>query len=74
MFNNSIMLLIHLRCNVAVMLLTDIVVDGIPGIDWTLHVPLMLHISFLGLDHTRIIVREHCKQLCMNLLVRLLNN
>lgn len=51
------------------MLLTDIVVDGIPGIDWTLHVPLMLHISFLGLDHTRVIVREHCKQLCMNLLV-----
>lgn len=51
------------------MLLTDIVVDGIPGIDWTLHLPLMLHILFLGLDHTRVIVREHCKQLCMNLLV-----
>lgn len=56
-------------CNVAVMLLTDIVVDGIPGIDWTLHLPLMLHILFLGLDHTRIIVREHCKQLCVNLLI-----
>lgn len=51
------------------MLLTDIVVDGIPGIDWTLHLPLMLHILFLGLDHTRIIVREHCKQLCVNLLI-----
>lgn len=57
------------RCNVAVMLLTEIVVDGIPGIDWTLHLPLMLHILLLGLDHTRVIVREHCKQLCMNLLV-----
>ncbi|XP_036339967.1 protein furry-like isoform X2 [Rhagoletis pomonella] len=57
------------RCNVAVMLLTDIVVDGIPGIDWTLHLPLMLHISFLGIDHTRVIVREHCKQLCINLLI-----
>ncbi|XP_059216177.1 protein furry isoform X3 [Stomoxys calcitrans] len=57
------------RCNVAVMLLTDIVVDGIPGIDWTLHLPLMLHILFLGLDHNRVIVREHCKQLCMNLLI-----
>ncbi|XP_050332933.1 protein furry isoform X2 [Bactrocera neohumeralis] len=57
------------RCNVAVMLLTDIVVDGIPGIDWTLHLPLMLHILFLGLDHTRVIVREHCKQLCINLLI-----
>lgn len=51
------------------MLLTDIVVDGIPAIDWTLHLPLMLHILFLGLDHTRIIVREHCKQLCVNLLI-----
>lgn len=51
------------------MLLTDIIIDGIPGIDWTLHLPLMLHISFLGLDHTRLIVREHCKQLCLNLLV-----
>lgn len=57
------------RCNVAVMLLTDIVVDGIPGLDWTLHVPLLLHILFLGLDHTRPIVRDNCKQLLLNLLV-----
>ncbi|XP_053672318.1 protein furry [Anopheles nili] len=57
------------RCNVAVMLLTDIVVDGIPGLDWTLHVPLMLHILFLGLDHTRKIVRDHCKKLLLNLLI-----
>lgn len=56
------------RCNVAVMLLTDIVVDGIAGIDWTLHLPLMLHILFLGVDHTRAIVRDHCKQLLLNLL------
>lgn len=54
------------RCNVAVMLLTEIV--GINGIDWTLHLPLMLHILFLGLDHTRAIVRDHCKQLLLNLL------
>lgn len=57
------------RCNVAVMLLTDIVVDGIPEVDWTLHVPIMLHILFLGLDHTRPIVHDHCKQLLLNLLV-----
>lgn len=56
------------RCNVAVMLLTDIVVDGITGLDWTLHLPLMLHILFLGLDHTRVTVRDHCKQLLLNLL------
>jgi hypothetical protein len=56
------------RCNVAVMLLSDIVVDGIAGIDWTLHLPLMLHILFLGLDHSKSIVREHCRQLLLNLL------
>lgn len=57
------------RCNVAVMLLNDIVIDGIPEIDWTLHIPSMLHILFLGLDHTRPIVRDHCKQLLLNLLI-----
>lgn len=62
------------RCNVAVMLLTDIVVDGILGIDWSLHVPLMLHILFLGLDHTRALVRDHCKQLLLNLLIVLSNH
>lgn len=54
------------------MLLTDIVIDGIPEVDWTLHVPTMLHILFLGLDHTRPIVRDHCKQLLLNLLVCML--
>ncbi|XP_060535962.1 protein furry [Cylas formicarius] len=55
------------RCNVGVMLLCDIVVDGIE-LDWAIHVPLMLHILFLGLDHTRPIVYQHCKQLLLNLL------
>ena len=67
--SNSIDEFVPTRCNVAVMLLTDIVVDGIPEIDWTLHIPIMLHILFLGLDHTRPIVRDHCKQLLLNLLV-----
>ncbi|KAJ8969161.1 hypothetical protein NQ314_001902 [Rhamnusium bicolor] len=56
------------RCNVGVMLLCDIVVDGIE-LDWTVHVPLMLHILFLGLDHTRPLVYQHCKQLLLNLLI-----
>ncbi|CAH1170054.1 unnamed protein product [Phaedon cochleariae] len=56
------------RCNVGVMLLCDIVVDGIE-LDWTIHVPLMLHILFLGLDHTRPLVYQHCKQLLLNLLI-----
>ncbi|KAF2884642.1 hypothetical protein ILUMI_21529 [Ignelater luminosus] len=56
------------RCNVAVMLLCDVVVDGLE-LDWTIHVPLMLHIVFLGLDHTRPMVYQHCKQLLLNLLI-----
>lgn len=50
------------------MLLTDVVVDGVE-VDWSIHVPLMLHILFLGLDHTRPLVHEHCKSLLLNLLV-----
>lgn len=50
------------------MLLTDIVVDGVE-VDWSVHVPLMLHMLFLGLDHSRALVHEHCKQLLLNLLV-----
>lgn len=42
----------YFRCNVAVMLLCDVVLDGVK-IDWSIHVPFMLHIVFLGLDHTR---------------------
>ncbi|XP_071055767.1 protein furry isoform X2 [Onthophagus taurus] len=56
------------RCNVAVMLLCDVVVDGVE-LDWTVHVPLMLHILFLGMDHTRFLVHQHCKQLLLNLLI-----
>lgn len=52
----------------AVMLLTDVVVD-VAELDWSIHVPLMLHILFLGLDHTRPLVHEHCKALLLNLLV-----
>ena len=56
------------RCNLALMLISDVVIDGIT-IDWTPHIPLMLHIIFLGLDHTRPLVYEHCKQLLLNLLI-----
>lgn len=50
------------------MLLTDVVVDVV-DLDWPIHVPLMLHILFLGLDHSRTLVHEHCKQLLLNLLL-----
>merc|ERR1719422_1634964 len=61
------------RCNLAVILLTELVVDGLDldchSVDWSVHMPLMLHIIFLGMDNTRPIVHQHCKQLLLNLLV-----
>ncbi|GIX72816.1 protein furry [Caerostris extrusa] len=55
------------RCNLAVMLLVD-VIDGI-SIDWSPHVPLMLHVIFLGLDHTRPLV---CMNIVKHFLLKLL--
>ncbi|CAH1777850.1 unnamed protein product [Owenia fusiformis] len=56
------------RCNLAVMLLTDLVVDGL-DVDWTAHLPLMLHVIFLGMDNPKSLVHEHCKTLLLNLLL-----
>lgn len=56
------------RCFLALMFLSDIITQDI-HVDWTPNIPLMLHIIFLGLDHSKMIVYEHCKQLLLNLLV-----
>ncbi|XP_059157209.1 protein furry homolog isoform X2 [Physella acuta] len=56
------------RSNIAVMFLCDLVLDGME-VDWSPHLPLMLHIIFLGLDHSRALVYEHCKKLLQNLLL-----
>lgn len=50
------------------MLLTDVVIDSIE-VDWSVHLPLMLHMLFLGLDQGRNLIYQHCKQLLLNLLV-----
>lgn len=56
------------RCNLALLLICDVFIDGV-SIDWSPHIPLMLHVIFLGLDHTRSLVHEHCKKLLLNLLI-----
>lgn len=61
-------LVLFIRCNLAVMLLADVVIDGV-DVDWSIHVPLMLHMAFLGLDHTRPLVHEHCRRLLLHLLL-----
>uniref|UniRef100_A0A1A8U516 Furry homolog a n=1 Tax=Nothobranchius furzeri TaxID=105023 RepID=A0A1A8U516_NOTFU len=40
--------------------------------DWTLHLPLLLHALFLGMDHYRPEVFEHSKRLLLHLLITLL--
>lgn len=56
------------RCNLAVMLLSEVVVSGVP-LDWGPHLPVVLHVLFLGLDHARPLVHDHCSRLLLNLLV-----
>ena len=59
-------------CNLAVMFLVDLVVEGMEQgseVDWSVHLPLVLHMAILGLDHTRPLVSEHCKLLLLNLLL-----
>ncbi|XP_038150293.1 protein furry homolog isoform X4 [Cyprinodon tularosa] len=62
------------RCNVAVIFMTELVVDHGVREDWTLHLPLILHALFLGLDHYRPEVFEHSKRLLLHLLITLFGN
>jgi len=55
------------------MLLKDLPSDSL-DIDWSIHMPLMLHIALLGMDHSRPLIHQHCKQLLLNLLLVLANN
>ncbi|XP_071510567.1 protein furry homolog-like [Diadema antillarum] len=56
------------KCNVATVLLTDLVLEKV-DVDWQVHLPHILHVLFLGLDHSWPLVHEHCKRLLLNLLV-----
>ncbi|TNN54716.1 Protein furry [Liparis tanakae] len=59
------------RCNIAVIFMTEMVVDHSVREDWALHLPLLLHALFLGLDHYRQEVYEHSKRLLLHLLIAL---
>ncbi|XP_033646304.1 protein furry homolog-like isoform X1 [Asterias rubens] len=56
------------RCNLATVLMTDLVSEKL-DIDWSVHLPQILHVLFLGLDHSWPTVHEHCKRLLLNLLI-----
>lgn len=46
-----------LRCNIAVIFMTEMVVDHSVREDWALHLPLLLHALFLGMLSDKI--RNH---------------
>ncbi|KAM8874082.1 LOW QUALITY PROTEIN: protein furry homolog-like [Spinachia spinachia] len=57
------------RCNIAVILLTDLIVDHGVKVEWSAYLHLLLHAIFIGLDHQHPEVYEHCKRLLLHLLV-----
>ncbi|XP_072248255.1 protein furry homolog isoform X4 [Leuresthes tenuis] len=59
------------RCNIAVILMTEMVVDHSVREDWSMHLSLLLHALFLGMDHYRPEVFEHSKRLLLHLLITL---
>uniref|UniRef100_A0A674A3G1 FRY microtubule binding protein n=1 Tax=Salmo trutta TaxID=8032 RepID=A0A674A3G1_SALTR len=59
------------RFNIAVIFMTEMVVDHSVREDWALHLPLLLHALFLGMDHYRPEVFEHSKRLLLHLLITL---
>ncbi|KAM6987896.1 protein furry homolog isoform 3-T3 [Tautogolabrus adspersus] len=59
------------RCNIAVIFMTEMVVDHSVREDWAMHLPLLLHALFLGMDHYRPEVFENSKRLLLHLLITL---
>ncbi|XP_013978415.2 protein furry homolog-like isoform X8 [Salmo salar] len=57
------------RCNIAVILLTDLIVDHGVKVEWSAYLHLLLHSIFIGFDHQHPEVYEHCKRLLLHLLV-----
>uniref|UniRef100_A0A8C5RKR7 FRY like transcription coactivator n=1 Tax=Laticauda laticaudata TaxID=8630 RepID=A0A8C5RKR7_LATLA len=57
------------RCNIAVILLTDLIIDHSVKVDWGNYLHLLLHAIFIGLDHHHPEVYEHCKHLLLHLLI-----
>ena len=57
------------RCNFALMILSELVLELQCEVDWSEHLPLMLHVALLGLDLMRPLVYEHSKALLGNLVI-----
>jgi len=47
-FTERAVCFVWFRCNIAVIFMTELVVDHSVKEDWALHLPLLLHACFLG--------------------------
>ena len=56
------------RCNFALIILSELVIT-LQDVDWSPHLPLLLHVVLLGLDLIRTLIFEHSKRLLGNLVV-----
>lgn len=59
----------HTRCNFALIVLSELVLELRSKVDWYLYLPLLLHVALLGLDLLRPLVYEHSKALLGNLVI-----
>nr|XP_044986313.1 protein furry homolog-like isoform X3 [Jaculus jaculus] len=57
------------RCNIAVILLTDLIIDHSVKVEWGSYLHLLLHAIFIGFDHCHPEVYEHCQRLLLHLLI-----
>ncbi|XP_042638065.1 protein furry homolog-like [Orycteropus afer afer] len=57
------------RCSIAVILLTDLIIDHSVKVEWGSYLHLLLHAVFIGFDHCHPEVYEHCKRLLLHLLI-----
>ncbi|XP_019480173.1 PREDICTED: protein furry homolog-like isoform X5 [Hipposideros armiger] len=57
------------RCNIAVIFLTDLIIDHSVKVEWGNYLHLLLHAIFIGFDHCHPEVYEHCKRLLLHLLI-----
>ncbi|KAM8939843.1 protein furry homolog-like isoform 3-T3 [Pelodytes ibericus] len=57
------------RCNIAVILLTDLIIDHSVKVEWGSYLHLLLHAVFIGFDHYHPEVYEHCRRLLLHLLI-----
>ncbi|XP_069780798.1 protein furry homolog-like [Narcine bancroftii] len=62
------------RCSIAVILLTDLIVDHSVKVEWGNYMHLLLHAIFIGFDHQHPEVYEHCKRLLLHLLIVMVYN